>query len=372
MTATTRRRANTPDDSTSQVSNSPKLAVLLSAKQGWWIRRIIAFPVHVIGFALGVFFLVRILPGDPVLSATGGQPLTDEQYAQVQENLGYSGSLLDQLGRFFVSLGQLDLGRSVQNSQPVGELIAIRLPLTLQLALIALMCTVVLTVIIALLVALFPRNLVAHILNGYARTAGAIPDFVIGLASISVLYVILRVIPAPLGNISHRIQEPDTITGAPLIDALLQGNFEAFGSLLQYLMTPVLVLTIAYTPILARVLIESMTRELSAPATLFRVATGAPRGAVIRSALRRAFPPVMPVLATIFGFMIGGALVVEQLFSMTGMGTLAVNAVKTADITILQGFLLVVGVLSLFIYLITDLITMLLDARRRPGLAGAE
>lgn len=374
MTAVMRKQANpeTTPETPQTTTLRARLRALTSAKQGWWLRRLAAFPLHVGVFALAVFGLVRILPGDPVLVASGGQPLTAEQYAEVQEKLGFSGTFFDQLGRFGAELARLDLGRSLQNSEPVGGLIAERLPLTLQLSVIALSFTIVLALVIALVVALFPRKVIGHILNGYARTAGAIPDFVIGLFFISVFYVILRVIPAPLGNISNRVEKPANITGVPLIDALIEGNFAALSSLSHYLLTPVLVLVIAYTPILARVLIEALVKELDAPATLFRVATGAPRSAVIRSAVRRAFPPAMPVVATIFGFMIGGALVVEQLFSMTGMGTLAVQAVKTNDITTLQGFLLVVGTLSLFVYLLTDLITMMLDARRRPGLAGAE
>ena len=349
-----------------------RIVLALSAKRGWWVRRIAAFPLHVFVFAIAAFFLVRLIPGDPVLAVTGGQSLSGEQYAQIQESLGLAGALTQQFLSYLGSIARFDLGTSLQSGDPVATLIAQRLPATLQLSVIALVFTVALTIAISLLVALFPSKVVSRILDGYSRTAGAIPDFVLGLACISVLYVLLKLIPAPLGTIDRDIQEPSTVTGFSLLDALLEGNLTAFGSLVYHLVTPILVLVLAYTPIMARVLIETLSHELQAPASLFRVSTGARRTRVVRSALRRAFPPVMPVVATIFGFMIGGALVVEQLFSMTGMGTLAVQAVKTTDITTLEGFLLVIGALSLFVYLAADLVTMLLDSRRRPGLAGGE
>jgi ABC-type dipeptide/oligopeptide/nickel transport system permease component len=340
------------------------------SRNRWWITRTLVLPVHLLVFSIGVFFLIRLIPGDPVLTITGGHGLSKTAYAAARKSLGLDGNLFQQLGTYLSNLAHLNLGQSLVSRGSVFDEVMSRLPQTLELALLALAASLVLTVVIGQIVVMYPYNPGSRFLAAYARAAGAIPDFVMGVAGIFVFYALLNIAPAPLGLIDPLDEMPKTVTGFPLIDALIAGDFTVFGSMVNHLVLPVLVMAVTYAPMLLKLYIRSLGEQSATPSTHFRVATGVRRSRVYLSAIRRAAPPVVALCGAVFGYLIGGAVVVEELFAMPGMGQYAVDAVNTNDLTALQGALVVVAALSLVVFLIVDLITMALDPRRRPGTSG--
>lgn len=336
--------------------------------QRWWVTRVAMLPVHLLGFAIVVFFLVRLIPGDPVAEISGGQPMTPAQEAAARASLGLSGNLAMQFWHFVTNVVTLRLGNSVITGQPVLSTMLSKLPATVELAVIAMTGALLLTLASALLVALRPRNVVSRILTGYARAAGAVPDFVLGVAGILLFYSTLHWLPAPLGLYNPLLNAPPRITSFPVLDALLSGNTQLFGSMVAHLVLPELVLVLAYAPMIMKLFIRAVEDAADAPATRFRIASGAPRWAVFASVIRRAAPAAIAMSGTLFGFMLGGVVVIEQLFGMPGLGQYGVNAANTSDLVSLEGFLLVVAAMCLVVFLLVDIVNMVVDPRRRPGL----
>jgi peptide/nickel transport system permease protein len=335
-------------------------------RQRWWMVRVAALPVQLFCFALVTFVLVRTIPGDPVEIVTGGQ-YTADIYARVQHSLGLDGSLAHQLLVYLGRLVRLDLGISLMTNRPIAQEIAQKLPATLELALMALTTTLLLTFAVSLLVILRPGNILARFGQAYARTAGAIPEFALGIAGILLFYATLQWVPAPMGRLSPWVDEPDTITGLPFLDAILSGDRDAMASMAAHLVLPVAVMTVAHAPALLKVLLADLDQSIDAAPTRFRIASGARRSTVLLSVYRRALPATVTMTGTIFGYLLGGALIIEFLFGLDGLGKYTVDAVVSSDFTVMQSVVLVIAAMSMIVFLLIDLINMLLDPRRRPG-----
>lgn len=339
------------------------------SKQRWWVTRVLVLPVHLFFFAAAVFFLVRMIPGDPVAVLTGGQNVSQEKVEEIRESLGLNGSILSQFVDYLHNVVTLQFGSSMMNGLSVWGELTTRLPETIELAVIAMVISTALTLVMGFVAVLRPRSILAKIIVPYARTAGAIPDFVLGVLGVFVLYTTLHLLPAPNGLHSPILSPAPRVTGFPLVDALAAGDMQLFGSICGHLVLPVAVLVIANTPLLLKIFLRALDEAVDAAPTLFRIAAGASRRVVLLSVARRAAPSAVAMLGTLFGFMLGGVVVVEQLFAMPGLGLYGVNAVNSSDRPALQGFLVLVAAISLVVFLVVDLINMILDPRRRPGLA---
>lgn len=338
-------------------------------RNGWWARRLGVLPLHLLVFAIVVFFLVRLVPGDPISVISGGQPMTEEQMAAARASLGLDGSVGEQLLTYLGNVVTLRFGTSIVNGSDVLTELGRRLPETLELTVMAMVVGSLVAAALAFLVVLRPRNPVSTVVASYSRAAGAVPDFCLGVAGIFVFYSVLQWAPAPIGRYDPLLNAPPQLTGFPFLDALLSSDVVLMGSMLAHLWLPVGVLVVAYSPMLVKLLVRSLTQAKDAQCTAFRVASGASRPMVLVSVGRRALPATVAMFGTIFGFMLGGAVVVEQLFAIPGMGEYAVQAVTRSDFVALQGFLLLVGALSLAVFFLVDVVTMLLDPRRRPGVS---
>jgi peptide/nickel transport system permease protein len=338
----------------------------LAQKNRWWVTRILALPVHILVFALAVFFLVRAIPGDPVLTVLGDQ-YTPDQYARTKEALGLNGSMLTQLGQYYSDIIHLRFGTSIVTSRPIWPDIEVRLPATFELAIQAMFCVLVVSLIASYFAVMHPRNPLARLIRGYARMAGAIPEYCIGIALIFIFYAELHWAPAPLGRIDAQLTQPPPITNLPFLDSMLRGDWSVTLSMLNHLILPMLVEVIAVSAVIIRLLVSALDESMGAAPTQFRIASGASRRTITLSMYRRALPATVTMLGVTFGYLLGGAVILESLFGFTGMGQYLVDAVKSKDFTTMQWSLLLVAALSLVVFLIVDLLNMVLDPRRRPG-----
>lgn len=332
----------------------------------WWITRLAALPFQLVGFAILIFILVRSLPGDPIELVTGGQ-YRPEDYALIQRAMGLDGSLFSQFVRYMGRLAHLDLGDSLITSRPIVDDLMIKLPATFELAIIGLIGTMSCTFAASYVVVMHPDNVFARCLRAYARTAGAVPEFALGVVAIFIFYATLHWAPAPLGRLSSFLEAPPARTHLPLIDALLSGYANVIASMLAHLAMPVGVLVAANTPLLLKILIADLEAVLNSPPTRFRIASGAGHGDVLLSLYRRALPPTVIMTGNVFGHLLGGAITIETLFGLDGLGRFALEALTSADLTVMQGLILVIAAMSLTVNLLVDLLNMLLDPRRRPG-----
>lgn len=350
---------------------SGRTVTRLWRRHRWWAGRIAVLPLHLLGFAVGAFFLVRAIPGDPARLVVGPEA-SQEEYLATRHELGFDGSLFTQLITYLNRLAHLDAGNAIMTGRPVADEIADRLPGTFELAAVAFTVIVVFSLVASFVAMWRPRSVVSRTVRAYAQAAGAIPEFVVGVLFIYVFYALLHVVPAPTGRLRAGLSAPDPLTHLPLLDSILRGRFDATSSQMSHLLGPVAVLTLSVAPLLLKQLISALDESFTAPVTRFKVAAGASTLSVVVSAYRRALPPAVALCGTVFGALLGGAVILESLFGLGGMGTYAVDAVDSKDLVALQGFLLVVAAVSLCVFLLVDLVNMALDPRRKPGVQGVQ
>jgi peptide/nickel transport system permease protein len=339
----------------------------LLRRQGWWIKRLATLPAQLFAFAILTFFLIRTLPVDPVEVVTGGE-YTPETYLRVQKSLGLDGTIWDQLWRYLGNLSRFDLGASLTTGRQITADLAVKFPETLELTLLALAGTVLFTLVASYWIVMKPANPVSIALREYARSAGAIPEFVLGIITIFVFYAVLRWAPPPLGRLSPDLDPAPPVTHMPLLDTVLSGSVELFRSAAAHLVLPLIVMVLSHSAVLLKLLTADLEAALTAAPTRFRIACGVSRWSVLLSVYRRALPATIAMIGNMFGALFGGAVVIETLFSMDGMGRYGIDAVLSGDLTVIQAFMLLIASMSMLVFLLVDIATMLVDPRRRSGM----
>jgi ABC-type dipeptide/oligopeptide/nickel transport system permease component len=365
---TAERGAMSPADSQAEpdATRPPKSAGFYPRNQ-WWIVRLVTLPLYVIAFATACFFLVRLVPGDPVLARLDtANGFTQEQYDQAAAQLGLDGSMFEQLLAFWSRLLVFDLGVSPVTGLAVWSEIISRLPQTVELVALGLIGAVLVALTLALVSLRSNSPRVRRALAAYGRLAGAIPDLAVAILGIVVFYLVLRIAPAPIGRTSPGMSAP-VLTGFPLLDSVLAGQLDVTASIVAHYVMPVLVIVMVYTPNIWKQLSLGIDEQAAAAPTLFKIASGATRPSIYLSILRRASASSVVMIGALFGALVGGVVVLEQLFGFGGLGQYAINAVDNLDFLALQGFLVVVAALCLVVYFLVDVVNMALDPRRRPG-----
>jgi peptide/nickel transport system permease protein len=190
------------------------------------------------------------------------------------------------------------------------------------------------------------------------------PSFWLALVLIYLLFYLSHVIPAPTGRIDPLIAPPRTITGLYTVDALLTGNWVALRSAAGSLITPVIVLAIPAMAPLARITRSSMIEALESDyARALRSLGLAERTVVLKYCLKNALLPVITYAGIVYGFLLGGSVLVEDIFAWPGLGLYAFNAISSADYPAVQGFIIYATTVYVIIFLLLDVLYMLLDPR---------
>jgi ABC-type dipeptide/oligopeptide/nickel transport system permease component len=322
--------------------------------------------LQVAGITLAVFFVIRSLPADPVARLVGFNA-TPAVYENAKRSLGLDQSVWAQLGAFVGTDGsgvaQGDLGRSWVTGSPVGGEILQALPVTLELIILSFALALAIALPLGMATARRPGGLLDRSVFGYGLFAGAQPEFWWGLMFIFVFYYSLGWAPAPLGSLDPSVIPPPDLTGSILLDSLLAGRFDAFTDGLSHLVLPVMTLALIVSGPLLKMTRQSTARVLSSEYILYARASGLPVAQVARTTLRAALPPVVTLASILFGFLIGGAVLVEQVFALNGLGQYSVRSVLQLDFPALQATVLVITVLSLVVYLALDLLLAVIDPR---------
>lgn len=317
---------------------------------------------QVAGVVTIVFVLVRLIPGNPA-QALAGVGASQESIAQIEAELGLNLSLLEQYRLFWVKLFHFDLGKSIYTGQTVLEDLADRLPATLELITVSMVGAVVLGILLGIIVAMWPNKVFDRIVDLYGRATGSIPDFWLALVFVFLFFVTLKIAPAPVGRLSIGDAPPERITGFYTVDSLLTGDFALFGEAVAHLWLPVMTLILVYMGNILKMMRSSMKNALSSPYIEYATACGLPSSTITRYAIRNAMLPVATVVTFNYGFLLGGAVLVETVFSWGGLGQYAVQSVIQSDYAPVQGFVLVVGMFMAMLYLLLDIVYALLDPR---------
>jgi len=317
---------------------------------------------QMLGISLVIFILIRLIPGDPVNIMLG--PLVSESAREeLRIKMGLMEPLPTQYLIYVKNLFKGDWGTSITTGRPVIEDLTVRLPATLELITFGLFGAVFLGVIIGLYTAFNSGGLVDRGTRLYSLAAGAIPDFWLALILIYFLYYSLGWLPAPVGRIGFLIESPNHITGFYTIDSLLTLNFNAFFSSVSHLILPVLSLTLVWSGLVIRMTRSILDEILESEFIIHAKANGLPKKIIWKYAFRNASPPIMTIIAVVYGFLLGGAVLIEQVFSWNGIGQYAVLTIARADYAAIQGFVLIASIFTLLLYVFLDILYSIIDPR---------
>jgi ABC-type dipeptide/oligopeptide/nickel transport system permease component len=325
-------------------------------------KRMLFVIPQLLGIILVSFLLVKSIPGDPAVLMLG-PTATPDAIASLRAQLGLEEPLYMQFAIYVQNLLQGDLGTSWQTTRPVLEDLILRFPATLELVTLSLFLAILVGVSLGVFAARRPNGWVARVADFYGLSAGAIPDFWFALVLIFIFYTLLGWAPAPLGRMDMIVFPPPQVTGAYTIDSLIAGDFQAFRSALSHLVLPVLTLGLLNAGPILKMTQATMERMLESDFSRYEVLSGVPQRLVVRHALRNALPSIVTIISVLYGFLIGGAVLVEIVFSWGGAGQYAVQGVLNSDIYPVLGFVLFSAIFSLVVYIAVDLIYVLLDPR---------
>lgn len=326
------------------------------------LKRLATGVMQLAVLVVAVFFLIRLLPADPV-SRFVGLNASPAAYAVAKHALGLDRPLLAQFGSYVTALGHGSLGQSWSTGTAVGSEIGQFLPVTLELVTISFLAALAVGVPVGAWGALKPGGAADRGTLVYGLFAGSQPEFTWGIIFILIFFVGLDIAPGPIGRLSPLTEPPAVVTGFMTVDALLAGRPRLFLEALRYLALPVLTLGFVLSGPIIKTVRENMARALAGEFTLYGRAVGLPPMTIAREALQAALAPSLTLIGVLYGYMIGGAVLVETIFSLGGIGQYAIRSILAFDYPAIEGVVLVISALSLVIYMLIDLAQAALDPR---------
>lgn len=311
--------------------------------KGYIVKRILSLIPVLFVVSVMVFLIIHITPGDPAAVILGSEATPDE-VEELRESLGLNEPLIIQYFAWIGGIVKGDLGFSIFMDQPVTNLIFEYIQPTMSLALLALALAIIISIPFGIQAAKKQGTMVDQSFMGATLLGLSIPNFLLGLFLIIIFAVQLNWLPA---------------SGYKSLSA-------GVGEHIKYLIMPAIALGAALTAQIARMTRASMVEVLN----LNYIKTAKAKGltdqkVVYKHALRNAFIPVLTVIGQTIGILIAGAVVTEAVFNIPGIGTLIINSIERRDYQVVQGTVLFITVVYVFINLIVDLLYGVIDPRVR-------
>ena len=242
--------------------------------------------------------------------------------------------------------------------------LAQRLPASLEIVLVALIVACGIAVPLGVLAAVRQGSWIDQLCRVITTAGVSLPTFFTGLLLAYVFYFLLGWAPSPLGRLDPMFSPPPAITGFLLIDSLIAREGAVWWAAARQMMLPVATMAIFVLAPIARMTRASMLGVLSSDFIRTARASGlTPTTVLFAYALRNALLPVITTLGMVFGFMLGGSVIVEKVFGWPGIGSYAIDALTASDYAPVQGFVLAMGVLFVFVNLLVDLLYLVVDPR---------
>jgi peptide/nickel transport system permease protein len=326
------------------------------------LRRLALLVPVLIGVSILTFVLIRVLPGDPVRTIMP-PTATPADIVAAKHRFGLDKSLPDQYWIWFKGLLHGNLGTSFQTGVDIRTEFLHRIGPTFELVTLALMLAIAAAIPIGLYAATHTRRPADQAVRIASISAGAVSEFWLGLLLILVFYNDLHIAPAPVGRLGPGITV-HSITSMELVDSVLTGNGRAFSSAFSHAVLPVVTLAIVSSAPLIRGVRASALQVLGSEAYRCAVSHGLSRRVLLlRYTLRGALVGLPTLAALIYGNLIGGAVLVEYVYSWQGFGQWALNGLQLRNYPVIQTFVLVSAVFYVLVFLVADVVHAMLDPR---------
>jgi peptide/nickel transport system permease protein len=327
------------------------------------LERVLTTIPIVLGVAVVVFFFMRLTPGDPVDIMMGqGGAVSAGEMENLRHEFHLDEPLHVQLWIFLTDALRGDLGYSYVQKRPVVQLIAERLPATIELAAGALFFGLLLAVPIGVLSAVRQNSMLDRFSMAGAFLGISMPAFWLGIILILFFSVRLKWLPVQ-GRIDYGMGL-EKVTGLYVLDSLLTKNWAALGSSLKHLILPSVSLGASVAAIVARVLRSGMVEILRQDyITLARAKGVREFWVVVKHALRNALIPTVTVVGLQVGSLLGGNMIVETVFSWPGLGRLVVKAIFERDFPLVQSAVMVYAITYVAANLIVDVLYTYLNPK---------
>ncbi len=328
------------------------------------LERLLHLLPVLLGISVIVFSMMAMTPGDPVQIMLGDSLSNPAQVAALRHDMGLD---LPFAARFFRFLGNAatgDFGLSYFHRRPVLDVIAERLPATIELTLAATIVGIGAGIPLGVLSAVRPNSWFDRAATLGATLGISVPGFWFGILLILAAGVELHLLPIS-GRLSSEMQIP-AVTGFMLLDTLIAGRPDAFIDSVRHLLLPAVTLALPMVAVLARVTRSSMQDALAQDFVLFAEAKGLRPARVIgRHALKNALIPAVTVAALEIGSLLGGNMIVETVFGWPGLGRLTVDAIFTRDFPLVQAAVLLYAVTYVLLNFFADIAYTWLNPRVR-------
>ena len=306
-------------------------------------RLLLAVPL-LLGMSVLVFVLMRLVPGDPAVTVLGYKA-TPEGVAALRKAFHLDEPVAEQYLRWLGAAARGDLGHDFRQNEPIGQMIAERLPVTLELTALAALCTALIGVPLGLLAGGRRGGRADRAALAVGLIGVSIPDFWLGIMLILGLSLGLGLLPS--GG------------WVPFAESPVEN--------LVHLALPALTLAVSRAAVLGRLTRAAVLDTMHRSFVHYARAKGLGERAILfRHVLPNAAIPILTVLGLQVGYMLGGAIVVEMIFTLPGLGRLTLDAVLERNYPVVQSAVLVIGAMFMLVNLATDLLYGALDPRTRP------
>lgn len=307
------------------------------------LRRFAALPIMMLGVSALVFIILQFTPGDPATVALG-ESASEAAKQLYREQHGLNDPVIVQYFRFIGDLIHLDFGMTTPPEQPITSLIAKAFPLTLQLTLIGVFLAAIASFTLGVIAALYRDTWIDQIIRLLSVAAVATPSFWLGILLIQ--YFALELDWLPSGGFISFSEDP-------------VGYFHS-------MILPSLALAVPVCASLIRVVRTTMVEEMDKDYVRTAIGNGVPYATVIRhNVLRNALITPVTVLGLRIGYLLGGAVVIEQIFDLPGMGKLIFNGIVNHDLHLVQGVVLTIAFSFVLVNIIVDVLYLVINPKIR-------
>lgn len=350
-------------------------------------RRLLLLIPVLIGILLVTFVIVRAIPGDPC-KAMLGEKASAEKCAEFRERYGLNDNVMVQFGRYMAQMARGDLGDSIRFSRPVVDVIAERLPLTMELTIVAMIFSTVVGVTLGIISALRRNTIIDTITMVIANIGVSMPVFWLGLLLAYLFAITLKGTPlslppssrltagvslVPLAREWNIVTTPgmqkfviDFLSNSLLFNTIVTGNWSTLWDGLRHLILPAVAVGTIPMSITARMTRSSLLEVLGLDYIRTARAKGLVASKVIsKHAMRNAMIPIITIIGIETGGLLSGAVLTETVFALPGVGTMLVQSIQARDYPVVTGFTLIIALIFIFVNLVVDLSYAYLDPRIR-------